>query len=76
MKHKLVVFDWNGTILSDTLHSWKAGNTCLEFYNHPGISLKQYRETFTFPIMHFYKLNGDDVNYPEIRFDVSYTFGL
>ncbi|MGD8778320.1 MAG: hypothetical protein PVH88_05090 [Ignavibacteria bacterium] len=25
---------------------------------------------------HFYKLNGEDVNYPEIRFDVSYTFGL
>lgn len=25
---------------------------------------------------HFYRLNGENVNYPEIRFDVSYTFGL
>ena len=24
---------------------------------------------------HFYKLNGQDVNYPEVRFDVSYIFG-
>jgi len=25
---------------------------------------------------HFFKLNGKDVNYPEIRLDVSFTFGL
>jgi len=25
--------------------------------------------------MHFYKFHGEDVNYPEIRFDVSYLFG-
>ncbi len=64
MKHKLIVFDWNGTILSDTIPSWKAGNVCLEFYDAPPISLRQYRETFTFPVIHFYKLNGlcvDDV---------------
>ena len=24
---------------------------------------------------HFYKFNGQDVNYPEVRFDVSYIFG-
>lgn len=64
MNHKLIVFDWNGTILSDTIQSLKAGNVCLEFYGAPPIDLKQYRETFTFPIIHFYKKNGlsvDDV---------------
>lgn len=25
---------------------------------------------------HFYKINGEDVNYPEIRLDLSYTFGI
>ncbi len=26
--------------------------------------------------VHYYKFMGQDVNYPELRFDVSYTFGL
>ena len=62
MSHKLVVFDWNGTLLSDTIPSWKAANVCLEFYGRPAISLERYRETFHFPVIHFYKLNGCDVD--------------
>ena len=62
MNRKLVVFDWNGTLLSDTIPSWKAGNTCLEFYGRPAITLERYRETFHFPVIHFYKLNGCDVD--------------
>jgi phosphoglycolate phosphatase len=62
MNHKLIVFDWNGTLLSDTVQSWKAGNLCLEFYGRPAISLSQYRETFHFPVIHFYKLNGCDID--------------
>ncbi len=26
--------------------------------------------------VHYYKFMGQDVSYPELRFDVSYTFGL
>lgn len=62
MKNKLIVFDWNGTLLSDTRASVAAGNVCLEFYGAQPISLRQYRETFNFPIMHFYKLNGLSVD--------------
>ena len=62
MKNKLIVFDWNGTILSDTRASVEAGNVCLEFYGAKPISLQKYRETFNFPIMHFYKLNGLSVD--------------
>lgn len=62
MNNKLVVFDWNGTILSDALPSLKAGNICLEFYGAPPITMRQYRETFNFPILHFYHLNGLDTD--------------
>lgn len=62
MEHKLIVFDWNGTILSDTQQSLDAGNVCLEFYGSQPISMQQYRETFTFPILHFYKKNGLSVD--------------
>lgn len=59
---KLIVFDWNGTILSDTIPSWKAGNDCLEFYGAKPITLKRYRETIHFPVIHFYILNGCKVD--------------
>lgn len=59
---KLIVFDWNGTILADTIPSWKAGNDCLEFYGVPQVSLKRYRDTIHFPVLHYYKLNGCNVD--------------
>jgi len=58
LSKKLWVFDWNGTILADTMPSWKAGNVCLEFYGAKAISLKKHRETFIFPILPFYELHG------------------
>ncbi len=59
---KLIVFDWNGTILADTIPSWKAGNNCLEFYGAKPITLKRYRDTIHFPVIHFYTLNGCKVD--------------
>jgi phosphoglycolate phosphatase len=70
---KLVVFDWNGTILSDTVPSWKAANICLEYYEAKPISLQKYRETFHFPIIHFYRLNGCDVDDVLARKEEAYT---
>lgn len=58
MQGKLIVFDWNGTLLSDTTQSWRAGNACLEVYDAPPMSLPQYRSLFTFPILEFYKRYG------------------
>ncbi len=58
LSKKLWVFDWNGTILADTVPSWKAGNVCLEFYGAKAISLKTHRETFIFPILPFYEMHG------------------
>lgn len=61
-KDQLFVFDWNGTLLADTVASWKAANVCLEFYGAPAISLSRYRESFYFPVIHFYRLNGVDTD--------------
>ncbi len=64
MKDKLVVFDWNGTLLSDTMASLKATNDCLAFHKHHPITLAELREHFNFPIIHFYKALGmcvDDI---------------
>ena len=58
ISRKLFVFDWNGTILSDTVPSWKAGNVALEFYGAEPIPLKLHRETFCFPIVPFYERHG------------------
>lgn len=57
-KLKLFVFDWNGTILADTIPSWKAGNEALKFYGAQPISLRTHRETFCFPIIPFYEKHG------------------
>ncbi len=62
LQNKLIVFDWNGTLISDTRQSWIAGNACLEFYGSSPLSLKEYREYFTFPIIHFYKKVGLSVD--------------
>lgn len=58
MPKSLFVFDWNGTILSDTVPSWKAGNVALEFYGANPIPLQLHRETFCFPIVPFYEIHG------------------
>ena len=62
MKNKLFVFDWNGTLLSDTAASLKASNACLAFYGYPPITLARSREVFNFPILHFYKALGLSVD--------------
>jgi phosphoglycolate phosphatase-like HAD superfamily hydrolase len=59
---KLAVFDWNGTIIADTKMAWVASNKCLEFYDQPPITLQRQRETFDFPILHYYKRNGCSID--------------
>lgn len=59
---KLAVFDWNGTLIADTHHAWLASNACLAFFGAKPISYKQQLETFDFPIIHYYKRNGIDID--------------
>lgn len=59
---KLAIFDWNGTLLADTHQAWVASNECMKFYGAEPISFKQQMETFDFPILHYYKRNGIDID--------------
>ena len=59
---KLAIFDWNGTLIADTRPAWEASNECLKFYGKEPISFEQQLETFDFPIIHYYKRNGVDMD--------------
>ncbi len=55
---KLVAFDWNGTLLSDTALAWQAGNRTFKIYGIKPISLTGFKRTFTIPIKDYWKANG------------------
>ncbi|MFC1648232.1 HAD family hydrolase [Nanoarchaeota archaeon] len=69
---KLVVFDWNGTILADARLSWKADDIIFEKFGNGQISFKQFQDTFEIPVNIFYEKNGlsqekAEANLEEIR---------
>lgn len=51
---KLVAFDWNGTIFSDTFACYESVNEVLKFLNSKPVSLKTYREHFDVPVTRTY----------------------
>ena len=54
-KNVIVFWDWNGTIVDDSFVFVDILNCLLKENSLPEISLKQYRESFCFPIDVFYK---------------------
>ena len=58
----LAIFDWNGTLFDDIEANHVGANAALEALGKPAISLETYRDTFDFPIIHFYKRNGIEVD--------------
>lgn len=57
---KLVAFDWNGTILSDTIPCWEGANAELIAANCKAISLLRWRQTFAIPYIECLVANGAD----------------
>lgn len=55
---KLVAFDWNGTIIADTTYCLEAANLVFKRLNHKPISLREYQETTTIPVVNFYLNHG------------------
>lgn len=56
---KLVVFDWNGTLLADTRLVLRAGNaTELKYLGLEPISLAKYQEAYEMPLYRFYENLG------------------
>jgi phosphoglycolate phosphatase len=55
---KLVAFDWNGTLLADTISSLEGSNANRKHFGLKPISLSRYRQTFAVPISEFWLANG------------------
>ncbi|MBI2140431.1 HAD family hydrolase [Candidatus Woesearchaeota archaeon] len=55
---RLVVFDWNGTLFSDTHACMGADNHVIKSFGGRPVSLKAYRETIIIPSNTFYARHG------------------
>ena len=55
MKIKLVLWDWNGTLVDDSSLCVDILNELLDEYGKKNISLKFYRANFSFPVVNFYR---------------------
>ena len=58
---KLLIWDWNGTLLDDVDYCVDNINVLLKKRNLPLIDKKRYREVFTFPVINYYKAVGFDL---------------
>ncbi len=58
---KLLIWDWNGTLLDDADYCVENINVLLKKRNLPLIDKKRYREVFTFPVINYYKAVGFDL---------------
>lgn len=68
---KYVVFDFNGTILDDTVVGWMAEKKCMEHFepDKKPITLDEYKRLFTFPVKDYYTkvgFNWDKYTYEEV----------
>jgi len=55
---KLIVFDWNGTLFSDTQACMDADNHVLKAFGGKPVDLKTYRDTIIIPAIDFYVEHG------------------
>ncbi|OFX83396.1 MAG: hypothetical protein A2W99_11685 [Bacteroidetes bacterium GWF2_33_16] len=60
IKQKLIVWDWNGTLLNDVEACVDSINIMLERRNKKAINSQMYLDIFTFPVQDYYNLLGFD----------------
>ena len=58
LEYDHIIWDWNGTLLNDVELCASIMNILLRNESLPEITLKKYREIFTFPVEEYYKLAG------------------
>lgn len=58
--NKVVVWDWNGTLLNDMDICITAMNELLGVRELPPLTVEKYRKVFTFPVKEYYKAVGFD----------------
>lgn len=62
-----IFWDWNGTLLDDVQLTVDLENRLFAQYGYPTISLSDYRETFGFPVIDYYRAIGiRDEDFPPI----------
>jgi len=64
-QRKTIIWDWNGTLLDDAEICRTAINKMLKARNLSELSLKKYREVFTFPVIDYYRQVGFDFDKEE-----------
>ena len=57
---KLILWDWNGTLLDDVNACVDAMNIMLEKRNMSFLDIEKYKQIFTFPVQNYYKTLGFD----------------
>lgn len=60
MPRKIIIWDWNGTLLNDVEICVNCINQLLENRGLPLLNLQKYREVFTFPVKDYYEKLGFD----------------
>lgn len=60
---KLVAFDWNGTLLSDTAITLRSENAALKAVGREPITLLQFQKAFDIPITKYWKNLGMTENF-------------
>ena len=58
---KMIIFDWNGTLIDDVWLNLNAINSVLEKRKVKPVTIEYYRENFCFPVSTFYKELGLDI---------------
>ena len=62
MPYKHAIWDWNGTLLNDTWLCVEVLNGLLARRGRAPITADDYRENFSFPVIHFYEHLGFDTD--------------
>ncbi len=60
IKERVIMWDWNGTLLDDAEVCLTTMNVMLELRGLPTINLETYKELFSFPVIEYYKKIGFD----------------
>jgi phosphoglycolate phosphatase len=58
LQYEHIIWDWNGTLFNDVELCHSIMNNLLARQSKSAITLEQYRNIFTFPVIEYYKLAG------------------
>lgn len=65
---KVIIWDWNGTLLNDVQLCVSCMNEVLSKRNIPQLNVERYRDIFTFPVKEYYQKAG--FNFQEEDFEI------